>query len=236
MKGVFDVLKGKWLKYILEFFVIIISIISAFMLDNWHTKRQEYQKETLTLIDIADALSFDLEDLRFDLDGHGDGIRSAEIVIAFLNDSVAYHDSLDIHFNNIVQEFFFSSDNSAFESYKSNGTDLIKNRELRKALAKLYEFDYQGIKHLEETVGSEILDANSLQYHSENFNNESRPGDQLNFRLTPRDPNLLQKDPEYKFYVNYQLVMRRYIYSRYAEIIKNVEEVIAMIEAELETR
>lgn len=236
MKEVFKIVKGNWLKYILEFFVIIISIISAFMLDNWHTERQEYRKETLTLIDISDALSFDLVDLRFNLSGHADGIKSAEIVGAFLDDSLAYHDSLDIHFSNIVQEYMFLNENSAYESYKSNGTELIKNLDLRKALAKLYEFDYRSLQTLEETAGHEFLDTNSLQYHSERFNNASRPGDPLNFNLTPRNPNLLQNDLEYKFYVNYQLVMRRYIYSRYVQIEKNVEEVISMIEEELETR
>jgi hypothetical protein len=236
MKEAFKVVKGNWLRYILEFFVIIISIISAFMLDNWHSQRQEYRKETLTLIDISDALSFDLFDLRGNMAGHDAGIRGAELVCAFLNDSLAYHDSLDIHFSNIVQEYMFLNENSAYESYKSNGTDLIINQDLRKALAKLYEFDYRYIQTLEETAGQEFLDANSLQYHSEKFNVEGRPGDPLNFKLAPRNPNLLQNDLEYKFFVNYQLEMRRYIYSRYVQIEKNVEEVILMIEAELKTR
>jgi len=44
MKEAFKLVKGSWLKYLLEFFVIIVSIISAFMLDNWHNQRQEYRK------------------------------------------------------------------------------------------------------------------------------------------------------------------------------------------------
>ena len=136
MNEVFKIVKGNWLKYILEFFVIIISIISAFMLDNWHNQRQEYRKETLTLIDISDALSFDLFDLRGNMAGHEAGIRGAEIVKAFLDDSLAYHDSLGVHFSNIVQEYIFLNENSAYESYKSYGTDLIINQDLRKALAK----------------------------------------------------------------------------------------------------
>jgi len=80
MKEAFKIVKGNWLKYILEFFVIIISIISAFMLHNWHTQRQEYRKETLTLIDISDALSFDLLDLKGNIAGHDAGLVGAEIV------------------------------------------------------------------------------------------------------------------------------------------------------------
>jgi hypothetical protein len=236
MKEAFKIVKGNWLKYILEFFVIIISIISAFMLDNWHNQRQEHRKETLTLIDISDALYFDLIDLRGNIAGHYAGIKSAEIVNAFLNDSLAYHDSLDIHFSNIVQEYIFLNENSAYESYKSNGTGLIINQELRKALAKLYEFDYRYIQDIEETSGHEFLDANSIQYHSEKFNIEGRPGDPINFRLIPRNVDLLQNDLEYKFYVEYQRLLRRFIYSRYVLLEKSVEEVILMIEAELKTR
>lgn len=42
MKSALRMVKEKWLRYLLESVVIILSIISAFMLDNWHSQKQEF--------------------------------------------------------------------------------------------------------------------------------------------------------------------------------------------------
>ena len=65
-------------------------------------------------------------------------IKSADIILKFLNKNLAYHDSLDIHFSKAIAWCSPSFQNSGYESLKTQGINLITNDSIRESLG-VYE-------------------------------------------------------------------------------------------------
>ena len=65
-------------------------------------------------------------------------IQSAEIILKFLDENLAYHDSLEVHFSKSLEWCSPSFQNSGYESLKSYGSNLITNDSIREDLV-IYE-------------------------------------------------------------------------------------------------
>jgi len=70
-----------------------------------------------------------------------------------------YHDSLDSYFYVPTANYSFGISYATFENLKSQGLDIISNKDLRLTLVKLYEEDYWLLKDQETKVANAFTNA-----------------------------------------------------------------------------
>ncbi|MCX2743363.1 hypothetical protein OO013_05770 [Mangrovivirga sp. M17] len=226
--------KQNWKKYTIEFLSIFIAVISAFALNNWNDNRRDNTAETKILSEILNGLIKDSEDVKLNVTGHQQGIKSVIYWKDVINGKSFNTDSLAQHYYMLTRDFISLQNTSGYETLKSRGFELIKNDSLRSEIISLYEFDYQTLKKLEE-------DYPEAQFHSSYFK-------QINETITPNfifDPkgniidinlplDISESDKKillinlWKIYVN-----RTFILKMYGEVEKNIESLKKKIRTEL---
>jgi len=131
MKNTLEFLNNKWTGYLLETFVIIVSILSAFMLDSWHEERKERKFEHEVLIEIRSSIQSNIEFLDRGIRTNNRAINSCQLILDYFDTGLPYNDSLDTYFSQSLMWFYPSLENNAYESLKSYGLHLITNDSIR---------------------------------------------------------------------------------------------------------
>ncbi|MCB0636317.1 MAG: hypothetical protein KDC54_06850, partial [Lewinella sp.] len=89
MKKLFGTIKEKWAEYLLEILVIILGILIAFALDNWHTSK----KTTVAFKSQLDQIYNQVDPLVGSVNGY---IRMEEEEIAWIDQLIAAPDSIPL--------------------------------------------------------------------------------------------------------------------------------------------
>jgi len=114
-----------WKKRGFEFLSIFIAVISAFALNNWNEDRRDDNSGSKILIEIANGLEKDIEDINLNIVGHEYGISACVYFRDLLADKQINSDSLMYHY--LIDKRFVSIQNVAgYETLKSQGLELIK--------------------------------------------------------------------------------------------------------------
>ncbi len=142
MKKIIDTLKNKWAEYLLEIFVIIIGIIGAFILNNWHEHRLERNFEQKILTELHASLQDNIQYLDRGIRSNEQAAKSCQLILYYLDNSLAYNDSLSSHFSQSLFWFYPSLTNNAYESLKTYGLHLITNDSIRDHLGDIYEWKF----------------------------------------------------------------------------------------------
>lgn len=149
---------NKYSKYIWEFLSIFFAVIFAFALTNWNDNRKDDLAAEKILEELANGLNKDLEDLAQNKMGHEVGVRACDYWVDYFNGSVPTVSALDTNavmklksmFFNVTRDYISIINDSAYESLKSKGLELIENDSLRLKIINLYEFDYEILTKFEE--------------------------------------------------------------------------------------
>jgi|TARA_B110000093_G_C12876633_1_gene370052 hypothetical protein len=226
--------KRKWKKYTFEFLSIFVALISAFALNNWNDNRKSDKSENKILIEIANGLEKDIEDIKQNKLGHKYGISACNYFRKALSDKNLSQDSLKIYYNSLTRDFISIQNTAGYETLKSRGLELIKNDTLRLKIISLYEFDYQILRKLEEEYSE-------MQFQENYFK-------EINHSLAPNfifnDENLIMgielplkiSNGEKKVFLLYLMKIqgnRNYIMNFYNQIEEKVIEVRKDIEKEI---
>ena len=163
-------MKSKKLKkYGFEFLSMFIAVISAFALNNWNENRNADKSENKILIEIANGLEKDIEDIRDNKKGHVYGISACNYFSKLLIENIQNRDSIEESDSLITSSFYYltrdfiSIQNTAgYETLKSRGLELIKNDSLRLQIISLYEFNYKILRKMEEEYSE-------MQFHKSYF-------------------------------------------------------------------
>ena len=139
-----------WKKNGFEFLSIFIAVVSAFALNNWNDTKNANKSESKILIEIANGLEKDLEDIKQNKHGHEQGISACKYFRNAMSNKNVNPDSLMIHYNNLTRDYISIQNTAGYQTLKSRGLELIKNDSLRLKIISLYEFDYQILRKLEE--------------------------------------------------------------------------------------
>lgn len=152
-----------WGRYFFEFLSIFIGVSLAFAMNKWNEDRRDAQSASKILIEIKNGLEQDKEDMKANIRGHNIGIKANTITKQWVIGQNPIPDSLSIFYKKILLRDFISiQNNSAYESLKSKGLELIGNDSLRMKIIELYDFYYEILDKIEEHYAEN-------QYHNSYF-------------------------------------------------------------------
>jgi len=154
--------KMNWKKYGFEFLSIFIAVIAAFALNNWNESRRNNRIESKILIEIANGLAKDIEDVLINKGGHERGIAACNYWRNIIKGTEVNLDTLSPYYFALTRDYISIQNISGYESLKSKGLELVKDDSLRFEIITLYEYDYSVLKKFEEEY-------QEMQYHKSYF-------------------------------------------------------------------
>jgi hypothetical protein len=157
----------KWINRGFEFLSIFVAVISAFALNNWNENRKASQSENKILMEIANGLGKDIQDIKQNKRGHQFGIQACNYFRNVLSNKAVNQDSLMNYYRRVTRDFVSIQNTAGYETLKSRGLELIKNDSLRRKIISLYEFDYDILRKLEEEYSE-------MQFHESYFKDINR--------------------------------------------------------------
>jgi hypothetical protein len=152
---------GKYLKYALgEVFLVVIGILIALQINNWNENRKSRDLELKTLKELKADLIQTRDDIRGDSSNFQQIIRSNQIILRHIEESLPYHDSLIPHFLWMEPFQTFSINHTTFDNIRQNGSSLITNDSIRIAISEFYTRPIYLYQEVEKRV---------LNEHYENY-------------------------------------------------------------------
>lgn len=131
-----------WSFAIGEFVLVFLGILIALQVDNWNQDRKEGKLERILLSEMLVELKGDLGDIRFNIEMLKKYMNSSQVVRDFLTSDLPWHDSLELHFAQLIGGAVFDKNSTAFESLQSIGIELISNNRLRQEITRVYTISY----------------------------------------------------------------------------------------------
>ena len=126
---------GRYLKYAIgEIVLVVIGILIALSINNWNEKRKAKKFEHKLLEDINNSMGNNFFQLDLCFASNDKSIESVDIILAYLDSDLPYHDSLDYHFSKSIEWCSPVFENSGYETLKTYGRNLISNDTIRDAL------------------------------------------------------------------------------------------------------
>lgn len=135
-------------KYIIEFFVIVFSIIAAFGLERWSDNLNEFDKQVEMIIGLENELTANISAIERMISLDSSTTAGNAIILDFLNNkNQDYDSSLSYYFGRMNTYSLFFPKRIAFETLKSNGLDLIENDTLLGNIVELFDQTYLESNH-----------------------------------------------------------------------------------------
>ena len=124
-----------WLYSVGEFVLIFLGILIALQVDNWNEVQQDRKLEKTLLSEMRTNLKATQADIEYNNRLQELFLNSTRVALDFLQRDSPWHDSLGWHFSRIMAGTVFDNNNSAYESLKSIGIDLVRNDSLRQQIS-----------------------------------------------------------------------------------------------------
>lgn len=135
---------SKYLLYAIgEIALVVIGILIALQINNWNEGRKYQLQEKEILKELVKNIEFNNKQIEDYIAGKERYNRISDYVIAVLDGTIPYSDSLDNVLNQafINRDYFFFS-KVAYESLKNLGIELIRNDSLKTDIVELFDHEY----------------------------------------------------------------------------------------------
>lgn len=142
-----EIEKVKWKHLVSEIALIVIAINVGLWFNNLNDQRKERKLEVKILKEFLVSLKSDKNDIFLNIETHKLGIESCSRLL----DTIPFKkkETMLKHVANSYSWTFLLADQSSYESLKSIGFQLIREDEIRRAITKLYNVDYEYIAEKE---------------------------------------------------------------------------------------
>lgn len=145
--------KMKWFgSYSIQFVLIFISVLLAFMLSEWSSDREERISELKILTEINNSLDRDLYDIESNIEGYKYSMRSAEVIENWLSKKPIPQDSINLYYQILFRNYTPIINRSAYESLKATSIKIISNDSLRLEIISVYDYYYRILEKLEDEI------------------------------------------------------------------------------------
>ena len=167
MKKIFAHLRNNWIKYGLETLAIVIGILGAYYLSNWHEKRTLKEKELIYINNLKNDIDRQLLIVESQREFEQNMVDNCEEILE--NIQLPPYDiaKLNETFAKMSRKSFVIN-NPVFEDLKFSGNlSIISNIELRNTLLQFYQYlDYvetvfaNNNRTWVDGLGSDLMDLN----------------------------------------------------------------------------
>jgi hypothetical protein len=212
---------------LIEILIIVFAVSITLLLEHWREYKHDRQLENEFLTELKDDIETKMRELKGDEKGFNGVRRQLQYLFKTSRSENPYNkDSVDIYLVQMINSYYYLNPNSSiFESIKYSGKfGVIKNKELRAALMKLYQEDFPALQIILERFYFPAL-SNMKQFVSENKIVNKGQNNLAEILMTkPEFGNVLEDlDDGYSKMGN-----------RYRVIIKTNEDVLEKIKKELQ--
>ena len=242
--------KKEIIKYLIEFVIITIGVITAFYLTKYGENITRSKNEQAIVNQIYFELKDNLLDLERDFTIHRTGALSHLKVMKYLENQKPLTDSLIFDFYWMTRDEYIFANTSGYENLKSFGVNLIKDDSLRNLITLIYNHDFPRLtkgKTIHPDINNYFAD-----FYKKNF--KANRDTSLHYTLKfpdslevtyprslgggfkqiigyiPLDKESLLKNEEYYLLASNGLEYRLYKVAFYRNCINNVKKALARIE------
>ncbi len=211
-----------------EVVLIVAGILIALALADWNDRRLERIDELEMLTELRDGLEKDLVTIETGLEVVLEAEQRLQSLQELLADPQPYDSSMDALFGAVYGTRIVFLDTASFETLKSSGLQTISNDALRARIAQLFSESYEIMKmnnDIDMAINLDLIRSFYLQHFHDLDMTRS---------ATPIDYDQLVADTYYRNLVDYRLmVLQGNRVHRYALVVDEIREVLAMLNTEL---
>ncbi len=213
-----------------EIALVMIGILLALQVNNWNEERKLIQTEQQLLIDIKENLISSRQEL----------ITGKELNEVINNNNLIIYRAIeqDLVLTDSIQQAFASISNwhspfftyTAYESLKSKGLDLVRNQDLKKKIAQMYDRHFEFlVNDYDKAEWAAVETKKRILVRHVRFSLESG-----NTQTTyPVDFEVLKKDVEFANMLSNMIQLRDFGINAYQQVIDLLDELIVEIEQEI---
>lgn len=152
MNQIWQYLKTKWIKYLIETVTIILGILGAVALDNWNQDRKDAKLRIEYITRVQEDLLADRNEIMEQTEILDTRIKSVNELIPLFGQSIAPHDTL----LSLITSLWYSGDfiehDHTFQDLVNTGRfELLTPDELRQGLYELYAV-YEELNSFEDHI------------------------------------------------------------------------------------
>jgi hypothetical protein len=220
----------KYMRYAIgEIVLVVIGILIALQINNWNNESAYRDKEINILTEIKQNLKVNVNQFSAEIVNQDSIIQNIDIIMGQIKNNIPYHDSLGTKYASIAWTEEFNTANSAFETLKTLGFDLISSDSLRENVIHLFNIRYIRISDVIEKVSSiESSQLNTVYLRHIEYDKQGKG--------TVNDFEKLKKDTEFTNMLSSRRLWKVDIISTYKELIEESLQLSRMIDQELKRR
>ncbi len=224
---------NKFSKYLLyavgEILLVVIGILIALQLDNWNDERAKRDREFTILTEIQRNLEANVNQFSSEIKNQESIVQSIDIIMEQIKNNIPYNDSLGTKYAAVAWTEEFNFANSAFETLKSFGFDLISSDSLRENIIQLFNIKYIRISDVIQKVSSmEHRQLNTMYLRHIEFDKQGNG--------IVNDFEKLAKDREFTNMLSSRRIWKIDIINTYKDLIEESLELSEMIDLEVKRR
>ena len=241
---------GKYLIYAFgEIILVVIGILIALEVNNRNEAQKEVQLEIIMLENIKRDLNLDTLDISFNLSFHQVFIKAEKQLLNFLLSNRNIPEVPIDYTAALGMPMLIALHESTFANLQNNNIGILSNNELRKDIARYYDFFNDAIKMIENDAEDLNTYTIKLPYFMKYFKIDPKaPPLQLNMPdskdyystdlqklgILLDKTNEAKKDEGFKILLNESIAFRQATIDMYILMLNRIDELNLAIDKELE--
>ena len=154
--------KGALTKYLLyalgEILLVVIGILIALQVNNWNQTMQQKKKEIKILQEIHENLQTNIQNFLEEIKKQDEVIQNIDLISYQLKHDIPFQDSMGWKYSTVAFSESYVIVNSAYESLKNLGFDIITSDSLKNRIIYLFSVIY--------AEGENVLPVGLAEYES----------------------------------------------------------------------
>ncbi len=212
-----------------EILLVVIGILIALQVNYWKNEIADRNKETNILSEMVRNLEMNMNQFAEEMVKQDSIIRNINVIMYQLKNKTPYHDSLGTKYASIAWTEEFNYANSAFETIKTMGFDLISSDSLRENIINLFNVRYVKISDVINKVSSaDYSGLVTLYFRHIEFDQQGKGRINDFYSLT--------KDKEFTNMLSSRRIWKIDLVNMYKDLIEESAKLSRMINRELKRR
>jgi hypothetical protein len=222
--------ENKFSKYLIyaigEILLVVIGILIALQVNIWNNESANRDKEINLLTEMIRNLNLNINQFSNEIEKQKSIIQNIDVVMSQIKNNTPYHDSLGAKYTSFAWTEEFNFANSAFETLKTTGLDLITSDALRENIINLFNVKYfRSYDVINKISMAEYAELSKLYIRHIEYNKQGN--------ATINDLDKLKNDREFTNMLSGRRIWKVDLVGLYEELNAESRHLLGMIEREL---